>query len=162
MGPVVAPLSFTFEDISSLLRVEPSTGNLYWKQPGRGRQLGKPAGSFDRRGYVTLTIKYKRVRAHNLVWLLTTGEWPKEELDHINHDNSDNRFENLRDCSASENNLNRRCVNKYGYPGIFRERRSGRYRSTYIRKVLGYFDTPEEAIAARKNYEKELQGANPR
>ena len=159
MGPIVAPLNFDYDYINSLLRLDPDTGFLYWKKPGHGRQMNKPVGSTDRRGYVTVTIDFKRVRAHNLVWLLWTGRWPDQEIDHINHDNSDNRPANLRDCSASENNLNRRCVNIYGCPGIFWER-SGKYRATYIRKVLGRFDTPGEAIAARRNYERELQDAH--
>ena len=44
---------------------------------------------------------------HRIVWLLNTGEWPKNTIDHINRDPLDNRFENLRDCTQAENNLNK-------------------------------------------------------
>lgn len=151
MEPYEKPLRFTFDKINSLLRLDEETGNLYWKIPGRGRQMKKPAGSMDNRGYITLTIDFERVRAHSLVWLLHTGHWPVNELDHINHRNWDNRPVNLRDVTRSENNLNRKCINKYGYPGVYYS--NGSYRATHVRKLLGRFKTPEEAIAAIKSYE---------
>lgn len=160
MGPIVAPLNFSFEEINNLLSLDPETGFLYWKQPGRGRQLGKPAGTIDRRGYVTLTINYKRVRAHNLVWLLWTGTWPEQELDHIDHNPSNNRPSNLRDCSASENNFNRKCTNRFGCPGIFQVKK--KFRAMHNTTLLGFFETPEQAVAARRNFERKLQDADPR
>ena len=155
MGPSQITLRLSYEQVNKLLKLDPETGFLYWRIPGRGRQMGRPAGSRDRRGYITLRIDYDRIRAHNIVWLLTHGSWPINELDHINHNTSDNRPENLRDVSASENNFNRKCTNIYGCPGIFKVK--GKFRAMYNKTLLGYFSTVEEAIQARRKKELTCQ-----
>jgi len=147
---------FDFEFIDNLLSLDPDTGFLYWKVPGKGRQMGKPAGTADSRGYITLTINYKRVRAHNLVWLLWTGNWPAGELDHKDWNNSNNRPSNLRDTTKSGNNFNRRVVNRYGCPGIF-QMPNGKFRSMLNTTCLGYFWDVEDAIAARRTAEAEME-----
>lgn len=141
-----------FEYYDNILSLDPDTGFLYWKIPGKGRKRDKPAGSADRRGYITLTIEYDRVRAHNIVWLLWTGKWPIGELDHRDHNTSNNRPSNLRDTTKSGNNYNRKVTNKYGCPGIF-QMKTGLYRSMLNTTCLGYFAALEDAIEARHNAE---------
>ena len=41
------------------------------------------------------------------VWALCYEQWPEDEIDHLNGDRHDNRIENLRECSHSENTLNK-------------------------------------------------------
>ena len=41
------------------------------------------------------------------VWALCHEQWPQGEIDHLNADIKDNRIENLRECSHSENTLNK-------------------------------------------------------
>lgn len=57
----------------------------------------------------------------NVVWLLVTGNWPPPGLvvDHINHDATDNRIENLRLLSAANNAFGhaRRRANLMGHNG---------------------------------------------
>ena len=59
------------------------------------------------KGYIRVRIKRTEYYAHRLAWLYVYGEWPKDQIDHINRDKSDNRITNLRDVTCSENNRNK-------------------------------------------------------
>lgn len=41
-------------------------------------------GSLDKDGYLILKVKNKQFEAHHIVWLLNYGDFPKQEIDHIN------------------------------------------------------------------------------
>jgi hypothetical protein len=84
---------------------------------------------------------------HRLIWELHNGPIPKGMVvDHINQDSLDNRIENLRLLSTSQNHLNKSESRGYG------KSPSGRYqaRIQYKNKVhcLGTYDTEEEAKEA--------------
>jgi len=78
--------------------------------------------------------------------------------DHINHDTLDNRKENLRNCSYSQNSMNKRLssYSKTGVNGVHLDK--GRFR--VVIKVKGkyvvrkYYPTLEDAIKARIEFEK--------
>ena len=53
-----------------------------------------------------ITVYGKRYYSHRLVFLYVSGEFPKHEVDHINHDPSDNRLKNLRLVDHLENHKN--------------------------------------------------------
>lgn len=106
-------------------------------------------------GYRTVRLNDKSYLQHRVIWELFNG--PIEDgvqIDHINHDRSDNRIENLRICTSRENNRNRPLYskNKTGhhgvsiYNGLFYVSWNSRYHSRY--------DTLEEAILVRKELEK--------
>ena len=63
-----------------------------------------------------------RVRLHQMVWVLNHGRFPRM-IDHINGNEHDNRIENLREVSYSENDSNRllpwRPNRKTGLPGVY-------------------------------------------
>ena len=65
----------------------------------------------DERGYIRIKIDGVRYRAHRLVFLWMTGEMPKN-VDHINGIKTDNTWDNLRECTQSENCRNRK-VNEH-------------------------------------------------
>jgi hypothetical protein len=101
---------------------EYANGLLYWKgvsQPNKQYLLNKPAGSIHKSGYRHITWKGKQQKAHRLIYMLHYGYLPKE-IDHINGDRSDNRIENLRAVTRSENQCNRGVLanNTSGYPGV--------------------------------------------
>lgn len=92
-----------------------------------------------------------------------------EKVDHRNGNGLDNRRENLRRCTQSENLMNKRMGvnNTSGFKGVSATPR-GRWRS-YInvygnRMHIGVFDTPEEAATAydkkAKKYFKEFAVLN--
>lgn len=82
--------------------------------------------------------------------------------DHINHNTLDNREENLRVCTPSQNKCNSRkqMNNTSGYKGVNKKgnKWAARVRVGNVRTWLGAFDTPEEAAKAYNNAAKRLQG----
>lgn len=82
----------------------PTTGVIRWRN---GPFSGKPAGTI-RSGYLRINVHGINILAHRAAWAITHGEWPKNVIDHINHDPLDNSIKNLRDVSALENARNRR------------------------------------------------------
>ena len=102
----------------------------------------KPANN----GYIRIQIGTKFYSAHRLIMEAFEGESEKD-VDHINRVKTDNRYENLRYCTTSENNLNREfSINAKGY---WWEKKSKKWRvEIYIvgkRIYLGLFENEEDA-----------------
>jgi hypothetical protein len=148
-------------------------GVLYWKPRRVGefrsvrafkiwnaRFCGKAAGSCDKLGYLTIGVtkqgKEKRYGAHRLVWAWHYGVWPKEHIDHIDHDKKNNRIENLRDVTRVENlrNASLRSNNKSGVPGVGWRAKTKKWSVTIGSRYLGEYQTFEEAVSMRKEAEK--------
>ena len=99
----------------------------------------------------------RNVQLHRLI----TGCPSNLTVDHINHDTLDNRKENLKVCTHSENNLNKGLhpYNKTGYKNICRgKRKPFRVAVTRNRKQLcsKEFNSLSEAIEYRDNFLKEI------
>lgn len=155
--------NLTVERLKELLNYDPDTGVFTWRvRRGGNAKAGGKAGYCHPRGYWCIEINDKLYRAHRLAWLYTTGSWPEGEIDHANMDKSDNRWENIRDASRSQNNANTplRTDNTSGFKGVHFCKRPRRWQAkvTVNRKqiFLGYYDTREEAhavyAAAAKHY----------
>lgn len=136
-------------------------GELYWKQPGKSRQMGRPAGGINGDGYRRIKINRKLYAVHRLVWVMH-GNDPVPFVDHINGDVLDNRIENLREATHSQNCMNRRqrSDNKSGIKGVMRKKDKWYGCVTLNYKVYpaGYFDLKEDAAAAVDKLRKELHG----
>lgn len=112
-----------------------------WSFKGRyaGRTLPKVNG------------KRKSVLMHRIIL-----DAPEElEVDHINGDKLDNRKENLRLCTRTENRRNSRAQNKF--KGVVWHKQKNKWMSTIKGKFLGYFDNDLDAAkayneAAKKEY----------
>ena len=123
-------------------------------------QIGDVAGTTSHhKGYVYIKIDGKQYAAHRLAWLYVYGELPKDQIDHINRNRSDNRIQNLRHANNAQNAINRkiRSDNKSGYRGVCFDKQKNKWRS-YISlngklKTIGYFFDINTAIIARKNKE---------
>ena len=110
-------------------------------------------------GYIEINIGGKLYRAHRLIMMAFVGE-SHQEVDHINRIKNDNRFENLRYCSSSENNLNRDYVdNAKGYCWD-KNKWKARITINCKTKHLGGFYTEADArqayLDARLKYRNEL------
>jgi hypothetical protein len=136
-------------------------GELYWKERiGTSIDLSKPAGDIDKHGYRVIKIEGKRYKAHRLVWKYHCGKDPKEFIDHIDGNKTNNNMENLREATNQQNLFNRgpQKNNKLGIKGVKKQR--NKYIATIEingkRKHLGLFNTIEEARLAREESEKKL------
>lgn len=140
----------------NLLSYDKESGEFIWLEHRGSIKKGKPAGAkVTSRGvtYINIKIDKKLIKAHRLAWFLSYGEWPKERIDHINGDGTDNRLSNLRLCTHSQNlaNSKRRIDNKSGFKGV--SLRNGMWRA-YInrdgkRMWLGNFTNKHDAATAR-------------
>jgi hypothetical protein len=145
--------SLTAERLREVLHYEPETGVFTWRLRRGCRAKGSIAGATHHSGYWRIRVDEVLYNAHRLAWLYMTGEWPAEELDHINRDNADNRWANLREATRSQNGANTIRPNPSGFRGVKKIR--GRWRATIMVQkrgiFLGYYSTPEEAHAAYTN-----------
>ena len=89
------------------------------------------------------------------------------DVDHINGDGSDNRWENLRLCSRAENNQNQGVSrnSRSGVTGVCFHRPSQRWRAYIVKDYrqthLGLFATKEEAAAAYRKAKGENHSFHP-
>ena len=95
-------------------------GNLYWKKKSsRKTKVGDKAYNFHKSsGYIRIRFKKKLYPAHRLIFMWHHG-WLPKYLDHINRIRTDNRIENLRPATSSENGANStQPVGRSGYRGV--------------------------------------------
>lgn len=143
----------THSRLLEALDYDPETGDFFRLDIAlRG---GAPIGSYLDNQYKRICIDYQEYLAHRLAWFYVNGEWPSNDIDHINGVRGDNRICNLREATRQENLRNGRGrPSKSGLKGV--NFRSGLTRPWYARiypekgrKIhLGYFLTAEEAHAA--------------
>lgn len=136
------------------------SGQLKWRpregQPHfNGRCAGTYAGAVNNCGYIQIGIKlpgqkFANWLAHRVIWAMHFGDAPCS-LDHINGDRADNRIENLRLATNTQQNANTK-AHANGTKGVVLDPRSGRYVARICcgrrRIYLGHFDTKAEAAAA--------------
>lgn len=144
----------TIQRLRKIISYDPETGIFIWKEARSNVRINQQVGTFGVRGYLQVQIDKRRYFGHRLAWFYMTGAWPKDQIDHINLDKSDNRFENLREATASENMSNKfaRPDNKSGLRGVIwmASRKKWKSQIKYNRqsKYLGYFDCPAAAHLA--------------
>jgi hypothetical protein len=128
-------------------------GHLYWKKvmhPNKQYLVGKEVGSIHPTGYRHVTWMNKPHKVHRLIFLLDHGYLPKE-IDHINGDRLDNRLDNLREATRSENQCNRGEIasNTSGYAGVSWHKHSKAWLVRVMKDgkstIIGYFKDLELA-----------------
>lgn len=140
-----------------------SHGMNIWNTQNAGKEAGGVrAFKSDKRWRIRINKKHC-CRAR-LVWMICKGVYPSDMIDHINHDTIDDRIENLREATGSQNQANRMisCNNTSGYKGVVWCKAKGKWQ-TGIKtkgkyKHIGYFLTPEDAHAAYVENAKLLFG----
>lgn len=113
-------------------------------------------GSFDKDGYLIFKIKGMPYKAHRLVFAYFNGRFPHGEIDHINRNRSDNRIENLRECTRQQNieNTTRIPNPKTGVIGIYYDTCTNGLKKKYTFHFNGKtyrFRTLEEALAEKES-----------
>lgn len=155
------------EKLRSLLSYDPETGVLTWKDRPKSRGIrtkaGDIAGTKQVHGYIAINIDRMPQLAHRIAWAMMTGEWPKHQVDHINMDRSDNRWENLREATNSQNGMNRTAQSNNrgsGVKGVTKHKQGkgycARIMANGVEHYLGYFQTIAEAKSAYEAAAKKL------
>ena len=114
--------------------------------------LGKLAGTPTLDGYRQVRINGKLYREHRVVFMLHHG-WVPTYLDHINGVRDDNRVENLRPCTQTQNSYNTSGWGGHSFPkGVTWHKKARRYQAQISvagrNKYLGQFKELQDAVAA--------------
>lgn len=150
------------EKLRSLFSYDPVTGLLSWNTKfSRKINVGDVVSPRE------VKIHGVHFKTHRICFVVHYGRPINEEMiiDHINHDYFDNRIENLREVTHSQNCMNSKVTasKKSGLPkGVSFHCQTGRFQARIglnrRRKCLGTFATPEEASAAYQEAAKEHFG----
>ena len=148
----------TQAELKSYLHYNPETGIFTWLHTRSNRALkGNSAGTISHRGYIHISINGKAYQAHRLAWLYVYGEFPKNDIDHINMVKDDNRIANLRNVSRAENSRNRKIStkNSSGFPGVSFSKIKNRFIAKIsIENKLKYLGSAKSAEEAFEYYRK--------
>lgn len=129
-------------------------GYLLWKDmKGRGKKNEKAGGM--NRGRRTIGLFGRRWLAHRLIFLYHHGVMP-DFIDHIDTNIDNNRIENLRQTTKSQNAGNRGKTksNTSGFKGVWFKKSSQKWGATIQKNRksmhLGVYETREAAHEAYK------------
>lgn len=158
----------TQSELKYLLSYDPETGIFIWlvSKPPR-ISVGSIAGCVNKIGYYQITINRKQYLAHRLAWVYMTGEWPPNDIDHINGVRNDNRISNLRLATRSQNTTNQgahsdNTTKLKGITKITWTNKDGTIKVKYVAKCglnnihhyIGSYPTAELASAAYHAFAK--------
>lgn len=167
-------MTITAELLCQLLSYEPETGKLFWlprpehmfPENGSGGKSGnckrwngrfawrQAFTTISTQGYYRGSIGAKAYTAHCLIWAMQTGEFCQTYIDHINGIKTDNRWNNLRAATRSQNAQNQgvRANNTSGVKGVSWVRRERKWCARVMidrRSIhIGYFSDLNAATAA--------------
>lgn len=132
-------------------------GEIFWKiRASNNVRIGGKAGTLHASGYLVVGYKGKSWKVHRIIWEMHNGPIPiGMSIDHIYHNRLDNRIENLRIVSSSQNSRNQSkySTNSSGFTGVCWYKRTGKW-AAYIKVsgkqiYLGMFTNIEDAVQAR-------------
>ncbi len=144
-------------------------GVIVWSRPANGgKKIGDPVGFSTRKSghkniYLFVDGKLRGFVYARVVWLLHYGEWPSQEIDHIDCNSQNDKIENLRIATRFENCQNTR----YGrtqrpFKGTYQDKKTGKWHCQIqafgkVHGVYGFL-TQEDAYQARQQLAKKLHG----
>ena len=153
--------------LQELTNFDPLTGVFTRKKQLPGWKVGQEMGSINSDGYTYIGIDGSYFFAQRLAWLFVYGEAPDKQIDHINRDKTDNRIENLRLVSRSENRQNMGAYksNASGVRGVHWFKAGGKWQAQISNNGkkfhLGFFDDIAAAASAYAKAAAKLHKYNP-
>jgi hypothetical protein len=151
-------------ELMRLFEYDPDSGVFIRKTTVKRHKQGTIAGCKKYRNDIpidiSITIHGKDYKAHRLAYLYMTGNWPENEIDHIDQNAFNNAWSNLRDVTRSENHRNQRLSknNTSGVCGVSFDYNIKKW-SAYIKVdniniFLGHAAFKKDAIKIRKDAEE--------
>jgi len=141
----------TAEFLRNVLTYDKNTGVLRWKKKiSRKIKVGEIAGS-KAGAHWQVGMYGENYLAHHLIWVMMTGDWPTDEVDHEDTDGQNNKWKNLRIATRKQNSANRgkNSNNTSGIKGVSwckdRQKWQVGIKVNYRRIALGRYDSKEEA-----------------
>lgn len=148
----------TQDRLKKYVHYDPASGIFTWARnftTGRyRRRKGWDATIEHGKKYRGVCLLGEKYYAHRLAFLYMEGAIPPDQVDHIDHDRSNNAWENLRhsDNQTNQCNLPLRKCNTSGHHGV--AKRYGAWGAVIAvngkHHYLGVYDRKEDAIKARK------------
>jgi len=125
------------------------------KKTNNRHSVGDIAGSKFKNGYIYIWINKKRYTAHRLAFLYMEGYFPENDIDHIDRNRSNNKWDNLREvsrsCNVKNSKLNSR--NNSGIKGVSWHKQAQKWVTDIYTnkksKYLGVFKDFDEAVCHR-------------
>jgi hypothetical protein len=152
----------TYEQLREYLNYDPETGEFTWIKPRNYKKPGEAAGYVSRTKGVYIWFAGKGYRAHRVAWLWMTGSWPKHQIDHIDRNQNNNIWANLRDATPAQNsqNTSRSVRSVSGVKGVVWDKSCKRWKAhitcNKVVHVIGYYDdldmAASEVAAARVRF----------
>jgi hypothetical protein len=148
--------------LKSKVTYDKDSGLFYNKKTGRRVGFIHSSNKINNTKYIKIAIiidgKEHRHYAHRLAWLYTYGKFPEFQIDHIDHDGTNNKIHNLRDVAQAQNskNVKKSSSNTSGYTGVWRRGRMWVSEIMVDRKKikLGSYKNIQDAVIARMKAEK--------
>ena len=159
----------TIAMLHKLLVCDAESGTLYWRDrhsdlfkkahdcnAWNARYAGKRAlCTIGSNGYFRGTIFCRDHSTHRVIWAMIHGQWPEGQIDHINHNITDNRIDNLRVVSGQENRRNGPMPtnNTSGHVGVTWHNKANKWQAQIgvkgVSKYLGCYLNIQDAVKAR-------------
>lgn len=155
----------TQERLKELLNYDPESGNFVWKVALGSRAKkgaiagGRVTGRNGPRSRIVIRIFGEGYYAHRLAFFWMLGQWPIDQVDHIDGNTLNNAWVNLREVTCLENAQNQKIGerNFSGVLGVYWDFDLQKYRAQIkVNKKsvhLGVFTDLEAARQARKKAE---------
>lgn len=144
-------LAYSVEELKAMF--DYNNGYLYWKVKISDKITpGKKAGSRSGK-YEIIKINKQNYYTHRLVFFIHYGFMP-ETIDHIDNNPRNNKIENLREASYSENlrNTTKKTKALSRFKGVTFSKKDNKWVSRIKlidkRITLGYFDNETDAAKA--------------
>jgi hypothetical protein len=134
----------------------PETGKISARIKLGKKDIGEEVGTINHDGYIVLKVSYDgrrtQIAGHVLAWTLFYGEYPEFDVDHRDTVRTNNRIDNLRNATRSQNLANRNHVGELPR-GVTRTKNKNRPYQAQIqwegkKRYLGSFADPMDAHAA--------------
>jgi len=128
------------------------------------KRLNRYNTTISSNGYYVFNLCRKTVYVHRIIWFLNKGSFPKDMIDHIDHNRINNKISNLREATNAQNqwNVTKSIKNSTGYKNVSWKQKDKLYEvqihdGTKLR-YCGCFKKLEDAIKCADENRKKLHG----